>query len=86
VAVALVTPHERQAGGQGLLGGAQTLMGGVAALVAGELYQRFGRATAYTTCAVAMVALVGIGLWCVGRTWAARPPADDPEAVATVGA
>ncbi|HEY4331109.1 MAG TPA: hypothetical protein VGM78_01015, partial [Ilumatobacteraceae bacterium] len=56
-------------------------MGGVAALVAGELYQRFGRATAYTTCAVAMVALVGIGLWCVGRTWAARPPADDPEAV-----
>jgi MFS family permease len=68
VAVGMVAPVARQAGAQGLLGGAQMLIGGVSALVAGQLYQHFGRATAYAVCAAAMVALVGIGLWCAKRT------------------
>ena len=62
VAVALVSPKQRQAGAQGLFGGVQTLVGGLAALLAGRLYQDYGRATAYATCAVVMVALVVIGL------------------------
>ena len=78
VAVALVSPKERQAGAQGLFGGVQTLVGGLAALLAGRLYQDYGRATAYTTCAVMMVALVVIGLSCVGPSWSARP-ADDSD-------
>ena len=76
VAVALVSPKERQAGAQGLFGGVQTLVGGLAALLAGRLYQDYGRATAYTTCAVVMVALVIIGLSCVGPSWSARPVGD----------
>lgn len=73
VAVGLVTPNDRQAGAQGLLGGTQTLVGGISALVAGDLYDRHGRAAAYTLCAVVMVALVGAGIACVGPSWAARP-------------
>ena len=78
VAVGIVTPKERMAGAQGLLGGAQTLVGGIAALIAGQLYQNHGRATAYTVCSVAMITLVVVGIACVGKAWGARP---DPEAI-----
>lgn len=58
VAVGLVVPAERQAGAQGMLGGAQTLAGGVAAILAGSLYDHFGRGTAYTVCAAIMFGCV----------------------------
>lgn len=73
VAVGLVAPADRQAGAQGLMGGVQTLAGGLAAIVASSLYQSSGRATAYTTCAVAMAVLVALGLACAGRNWATKP-------------
>jgi hypothetical protein len=61
IAVGMVVPEERQAGAQGMLGGVQTLVGGFAALVGGSLYQNYGRTTAYTACALTMVALVIVG-------------------------
>jgi MFS family permease len=72
VAVGMVAPAARQAGAQGMLGGAQTLVGGVSALVAGQLYEHFGRATAYGACALAMVALVVAGRWCARGSSAIR--------------
>lgn len=57
VGVGMVTPAERQASAQGMLGAAQTLMGGITAVLAGVLYSWGGRFTAYTVCAVVMVAL-----------------------------
>src|SRR5690606_7278667 len=43
VAVGLVVPVERQAGAQGVLGGAQTLVAGIAAAVIGVIYEHAGR-------------------------------------------
>lgn len=77
VAVGLVTPPERQAGAQGMLGGVQTLVGGLAALVAGALYESNGRGIAYGTCAVLMVMLVAAALCCAGPGWVTRPAPDD---------
>lgn len=88
VAVGLVAPADRQAGAQGLMGGVQTLAGGLAAIVASSLYQSSGRATAYTTCAVAMAALVVLGLACAGRNWAAKPAdetVDTPSSTPVLG-
>jgi MFS family permease len=62
VAVAISAPAERQAGAQGLLGAAETLSGGVTAVLAGALYAWGGRALAYSTCSVLMLALVA-GSW-----------------------
>jgi MFS family permease len=73
VAVGMVSPQDRQAGAQGMLGGAQTLVGGISALMAGELYERYGRGTAYTVCAALMVVLVVAGLLCAGPSWIRRP-------------
>jgi MFS family permease len=81
VAVGMVAPKHRQAGAQGLLGGVQTLTGGFAALVAGALYDGSGRAVAYTACAVAMAALVAVGLVCAGR--AVRDREAEPELAPT---
>lgn len=61
VAASHAVPAERQAAAQGLLGGAQTLTGGVIAVLAGSLYQEFGRFTAYTTGAGLMVVCIAIG-------------------------
>ena len=88
VAVGLVAPADRQAGAQGLMGGVQTLAGGLAAIVASSLYQSSGRATAYTPCAVAMAALVVLGLACAGRNWAAKPAdetVDTPSSTPVLG-
>ena len=76
VAVGLTVPPERQAGGQGLLGGVQTIVGGLTALGAGWTYDHHGRALAYTLCAIAMVALVAVAALRAGPTWFRRPPAD----------
>ncbi len=61
VAATMTTPPERQAGAQGLMGGVQTLVAGIMAIVAGQLLQHYGRTTAYTVCAILMVALVAAG-------------------------
>jgi MFS family permease len=61
VAAGMVVPPERQAGAQGLLGGAQTLFAGITALVAGTVYETLGRTTAYLVAAALMLALVGSG-------------------------
>jgi MFS family permease len=62
VAVGMVTPPERQASAQGMLGAAQTLTGGITAVLAGVLYTAGGRVLAYSVCAVVMVGL-SIGAW-----------------------
>jgi MFS family permease len=67
VAVGMVVPTARQAGAQGLLGGAQTLVAGLTALGAGVLYQLGGRALAFGCCAGAMAALT------MGAAWLAGP-------------
>ena len=84
VAVGMVAPSARQAGAQGVLGAVQTLTGGITAVVAGMLYETSGRAVAYTACAAAMVALVGLSLALAGP---ARRLRAEPElaAPATVG-
>jgi len=73
IAVAQVSPVERQAGASGLLGGLQTLTGGVAATLAGVTYEHFGRATAFGATAVVMVLMVTTGCILAGPKWMRRP-------------
>ena len=83
VAVGLVVPGERQASGQGLLGGVETLTAGVAATAIGQLYEHFGRTVAYTSCAVMMLALIACGALLSGTSWRMRDTSD-LQAVASV--
>ena len=83
VAVGMVVPGERQAGAQGVLGGAQTLMAGMTALVAGAMYDSFGRTTAYAVAGATMLVLVAGGLLLdrLGVAAARRAAAATPAAV-----
>lgn len=72
VAVGLTVDPARQAGAQGLLGGAQTLVAGVTAIGAGWLYEHHGRVPAYTATALFMVALVAAAFALVGRAWSTK--------------
>jgi MFS family permease len=72
IAVGMVVPGDRQAGAQGILGGAQTLMAGITALVAGSMYDQFGRTTAYAVAGATMLALVVSGLALTGSAWRLR--------------
>jgi MFS family permease len=84
VAVGLVAPADRQAGAQGLLGGAQTLTGGVAALVAGWLYDAYGRGVSYGVATAVMLCLVVAARWLAGPAYHDRRPLGEPvEVVAT---
>ncbi|MGA1746051.1 MAG: MFS transporter [Ilumatobacteraceae bacterium] len=86
VAVGMVTPDDRHAGAQGLLGGVQTLTAGAVAVVAGVLYQYHGRVVAYLACGVAMSVLVGISLVLTGPQWRNRRGGDallDPASAVT---
>ncbi len=83
VAVGLTVPAERQAAGQGLLGGVQTIVGGFTALGAGWLYEHHGRTSAYSACGATMLALVAVAYWRAGPEWYRRRPA--PVVVAGVG-
>jgi MFS family permease len=80
VAVGMVIPEERQAGAQGVLGAANALAAGVMAVVTGTLYDQFGRATAYATCAAVMVLLVGLGAWLSRAAWTLSRPLHDDSA------
>jgi MFS family permease len=73
VAVGLVSPVERQAGAQGMLGGIETLVAGITALAAGALYEQFNRTVAYSACALAMVGCVVASIVLVGPEWRRRP-------------
>ncbi len=89
VATALVVPGERQASAQGMIGAVETLVGAVTAVLAGVLYDFFGRFTAYTVCAATMVALAVTAWWLAGPEWRARrvdpstEPMRDPAAAVT---
>jgi MFS family permease len=72
VAVGMVTPDDRHAGAQGLLGGVQTLTAGTVAVIAGLLYQYHGRVVAYATCSIIMVVLVVASWQLSGPQWRAR--------------
>jgi len=73
VAVALATPDNRQAGGQGLLGGIQVLAAGITAVVIGLVYEQAGRAWAYGSTAAVMVVLVLTGAWLARSAWTPEP-------------
>jgi MFS family permease len=81
VAVGLVVPGERQASGQGLLGGVETLTAGVAATAIGQIYEHFGRTVAYTSCAVTMLALIACGALLSGTSWRMRDTSAPAEVV-----
>jgi MFS family permease len=81
VAVGMVVPGERQASAQGLLGGAETLVAGITATVIGQIYEHLGRTVAYTSCAVAMLALILTGAVLSGSSWRLRDAAAKPEPV-----
>ena len=76
VAVGMVTPEDRHASGQGLLGGVQTLSAGAIAVVAGFLYESYGRFPAYAVCAIIMVTLAVTAFILSGSQRSATP--DDP--------
>jgi hypothetical protein len=77
----MVVPGERQASAQGLLGGAETLVAGITATVIGQIYEHLGRTVAYTSCAVAMLALIVTGAVLSGSSWRLRDAAAKPEPV-----
>ncbi len=89
VATALVVPGERQASAQGMIGAVETLVGAATAILAGVLYDFFGRVTAYTVCAATMVSLAAVAWWLAGPQWRARrvdsevEPLRDPAAAVT---
>lgn len=62
VGVGMVSPPDRQASAQGMLGAAETLVGGLTAVLAGVLYSWGGRELAFTTCSVVMISL-SLGAW-----------------------
>jgi hypothetical protein len=57
-----VSPSDRQASAQGMLGAAETLTAGITAVIAGVLYSWGGRTLAYSACAAVMV-LLSVGAW-----------------------
>ena len=73
IAVAQVAPPERQAGASGLLGGIQTLTGGIVALIAGSVYEHYGRQTAFVATGITMFTLVCLGCVLVGPKYLRRP-------------
>ncbi len=72
VAVAMVVPDERQAGGQGVTGAFQALAGGLTAPAVGALYEHYGRATAYLAGAGAVAALLAATAWLARPSWRLR--------------
>jgi MFS family permease len=74
VAVGMTVPEDRQAGAQGVLGGAQALAAGVMAIVTGTLYDHFGRTVAYAVCGIVMLVLVATGTWLARSAWSLTRP------------
>lgn len=80
VAVGMTIPEDRQAGAQGVLGGAQALAAGIMAVVTGALYGAFGRGVAFAVAAGVMLVLVAIGAWLARSAWSLKRSlhVDDP--------
>lgn len=66
VGVGMVVPAGRQAGAQGMLGGAQVLTAGIAATSVGYIYEYFGRGAAYGSAGVAILVLLITGAVLLG--------------------
>jgi MFS family permease len=81
VAAGMSVPPERQASAHGMLGGAETLVGGCIALLAGYLYDHFGRLVAYGTAAVGMVICVIAARILVGDQFGMRASVDSSDAI-----
>jgi MFS family permease len=83
VAVGMTVPEDRQAGAQGVLGGAQALAAGIMAVVVGSLYDGFGRVAAYAVCGAVMLVLIGAGAFLARSAWTLNRPlhvdAPDPD-------
>jgi MFS family permease len=86
VAVGMVVPGDRQAGGQGVLGGLQTLTAGIAAPIIGVLYEHAGRTTAYTVSACMMCALILLGVILARGAFALRGGETPPSESVLTGA
>jgi MFS family permease len=69
VGVGMVVPAGRQAGAQGMLGGAQVLTAGISATSVGYIYQYFGRAAAYGVAALAIATLLAVGVALLGSAY-----------------
>jgi DHA1 family multidrug resistance protein-like MFS transporter len=63
VAVAVASPPDQIASGQGLLGATGLAVAGLAALVGAGLYDVFGRATVFTATGVTMVLFLALARW-----------------------
>lgn len=74
VAVAMASPPDQIATGQGLLGATGLAVAGLSAVGGAAVYDAFGREAAFTGTAVLMVVLVGAARW----RWNADAPADLP--------
>jgi MFS family permease len=85
VGVGMVVPAGRQAGAQGMLGGAQVLTAGISATSVGYIYEYFGRAAAYGTAATAILVLLIIGTVLLGPAFkvSGTPIAASPQASAS---
>lgn len=81
VAAGMVVPAARQAGAQGVMGGAQTLLAGVSSSVAGALYQHLGRTSAYLIGAAMMTVLWVAGGWLARPVWGHRSAPGQPLTV-----
>ncbi len=75
VGVGMVVPAGRQAGAQGMLGGAQVLTAGIAATSVGYIYEYFGRGAAYGTAGVAILALLITGAVLLGPAFKVKESA-----------
>jgi MFS family permease len=69
VGVGMVVPAGRQAGAQGMLGGAQVLTAGISATSVGYIYQYFGRGAAYGAAALAIGILLVVGVTLLGSSY-----------------
>jgi predicted MFS family arabinose efflux permease len=71
VAVAMASPPDQIATGQGLLGATGLAVAGLSAVAGAAVYDAFGRGAVFSGTAVLMVILVGAARW----RWNAAPPA-----------
>ncbi len=73
VAVAMSSPPDQLAAGQGLLGATGLAVAAVAALVGGAVYDAFGRTSIFAGTALLMMICLGISRW----RWRAQPALHD---------
>jgi MFS family permease len=80
VAVNQHAPEAEVAGAQGLVGAMQTLAGGFTAIIAGELYERFGPVVTYSATSALMLLLIGTA-WLRSAPYRSQPQRDPLDLV-----